>query len=57
MKEETWVDPIVEEVRGWRGEILREAGYDLERLGKRLMEAQKRHGAKLVTRSPKKPRR
>lgn len=54
MKPKTWTDPIVEEVRGWRDELAREAGYDVKRLGARIMESQKRHGSKLVERSPRK---
>ena len=48
MEIETWVDPVVEEVRAWRQELFSEAGYDLERLVTRLMESQKRHGNRLV---------
>jgi hypothetical protein len=48
MKANTWVDPIVEEVRSWREKIFREAGYDLERLTARLKESQERHGERLV---------
>ena len=52
MKTKIWTDPIVEEVRKVREELAREAGYDVKRLGARLQESQKRHGAKLVTRPP-----
>ncbi|MBI5093390.1 MAG: hypothetical protein HZB26_13240 [Candidatus Hydrogenedentes bacterium] len=53
MKTKSWTDPVVEEVRQWRGDLFREAGNDLKRLGDRIMETQGRHGAKLVRRAPK----
>ena len=49
MKTKTWTDPIVDEVRGHREAIFREAGYDLRVLCERLMEKQKRHGKRLVS--------
>ncbi len=48
MKTAIWTDPIVEETRAWREEILDEADGDLHRLTARLMESQQRHGDKLV---------
>jgi hypothetical protein len=52
MKTEAWTDPIVEDIRRVREELAREAGYDVKKLGAQLQESQKRHGAKLVTRTP-----
>lgn len=52
MKTKMWVDPIVEEIHKVRDELARETGNDVGRLGARLQESQKRHGAKLVTRPP-----
>ena len=49
MKTAIWTDPIVAETRKWREELMAEAGYDLGRLTKRLMESQVRHGEKLVS--------
>ncbi|MBI5092911.1 MAG: hypothetical protein HZB26_10775 [Candidatus Hydrogenedentes bacterium] len=54
MKTKTWADPVVQEVRGWRDALFREAGYDLKRFGARVMQDQERHGVKLVQRPPKK---
>ena len=50
--QEIWTDPIVDEIHHIRLEIVKEAGGDLEALGKLLMESQERHGDKLVTRQP-----
>lgn len=52
MKTATWTDPIVAETRAWREELMIEAGYDLGRLTRRLMESQVRHGEKLVSLEP-----
>jgi predicted nucleic acid-binding protein len=43
-----WKDPIVEEVRAARAELMREAGGTMEGLFKMLMESQKKRGRKLV---------
>ncbi|MBI2435706.1 MAG: hypothetical protein HYV26_22860 [Candidatus Hydrogenedentes bacterium] len=53
MKTETWTDPIVDEIHEIRKKIAEEAAYDLEKLAARLEESQKRHGDKLVDRSPR----
>lgn len=50
--QETWTDPIVDEIHRIRRELVQEAGGDLEALGKWLMKSQERHGNKLVTRPP-----
>lgn len=52
MKTRMWIDPIVDEVHRVREELARETGCDVTRLGARLLESQKRHGAKLVSRPP-----
>jgi len=56
METKTWTDPIVDEVRAHRADIFREAGSDLRVLAKRLMESQKRHGARLVSKDDLKRR-
>ncbi|MCG3198647.1 MAG: hypothetical protein HUU16_09710 [Candidatus Omnitrophica bacterium] len=48
MKSDLWVDPIVEEVRAARQEMLGEVDFDLRALCKRLMKNQKRHGRNVV---------
>lgn len=50
--QETWTDPIVDEIHRIRLELLEEAGGDLQSLGAWLMNSQERHGDKLVNFSP-----
>jgi hypothetical protein len=50
--QETWTDPIVDEIHRIRRELTEEAGGDLTALGAWLMKSQERHGSKLVTRPP-----
>jgi len=50
-----WVDPIVEEVRGARATLLAAAGFDIEKLAKRLREQQAVSGHPIVTLPPRKP--
>jgi hypothetical protein len=47
-----WEDPIVEEVRKIRREILAEFNDDFDAYVGHLMEAQKRHKDRLVRRGP-----
>lgn len=53
--EAPWVDPIVEEVRGARATLLAAAGFDLERLARRLREEQAVSGHPVVTLPPRQP--
>ncbi|MCL4217572.1 MAG: hypothetical protein KJ052_11305 [Candidatus Hydrogenedentes bacterium] len=48
--QETWTDPIVDELHRIRRELVEEAGGDLKALGAWLMKSQERHGDRLVTR-------
>jgi hypothetical protein len=57
MKTKAWIDPIVEEVRAARRQLLREANGDLKKLTARLMKSQKRHGKLLVDRRGARTRR
>ena len=50
MKTKPWTDPIVEEIRSIRRELVREANGDLDKFAARLMKSQKRHGKLLVSR-------
>ncbi len=52
MKTAIWTDPIVEETRKWREELLNESGNDLGRLVQHLMESQVRHGERLICFEP-----
>ena len=54
MEANTWIDPIVEEVRAAREELFREAAYDLSQLHERIVQSQERHRERLV-RSPARP--
>lgn len=45
---EDWVDPVVEDVRSAREEILRESGGTLRDLAAKLMDRQKQHPEKYV---------
>ena len=47
-------NPIVEEIRRIRDELSAKDGYDLDRIFKRLKEAQRRSGRKFVRLLPKK---
>lgn len=49
MQTKRWIDPVVEEVRASREELLREANYDLKELHARILQSQKRHGQRLVS--------
>jgi hypothetical protein len=57
METEVWTDRVVEETRRWREEILREVDYDLDKLHQRLMEKQRRHRTRLVTKKDLEERR
>jgi hypothetical protein len=48
-------DPIVDEIRGIRREILEAFGGDFAAMARDAMARQWRSGHKVVTRSPKKP--
>jgi hypothetical protein len=54
MEVNTWIDPIVDEVRAAREELFREADYDLGRMHDRIMRSQERHHERLV-RAPARP--
>lgn len=45
-----WIDPIVEEVRQWRREVMEGAGNDLGTLVDQLIERQGQRGVTLVDR-------
>lgn len=51
-KDETWVDPIVAEVRQAREALFAEANYDIHEFCRRLMAKQATSGHKLVKRDP-----
>ena len=56
---ETWKDPIVEEVREIRRQIMQEHGNDLDELSKEISEIEKRHADRLSYGKPvpfKKPK-
>ena len=53
--EVSWVDPIVEEVRGARANLLAAAGFDLEKLAERLREEQAVSKHPVVTLPPRQP--
>lgn len=42
MKKTLWTDPIVDEIHRIREEMAREADYDIETLGRRLQESERR---------------
>ncbi len=42
-------DPVVAEVRAARAELMKECGYDLNRLFQRLREYQQAHPERLIT--------
>jgi hypothetical protein len=44
MATKPWTDPIVEEVRRWREEMMREVDGDLEKLCQRMMDERKKRG-------------
>jgi len=54
MEANTWIDPIVDQVRAAREELFREAYYDLGRIHDRIMRSQERHHERLV-RTPARP--
>lgn len=54
-KKSPWIDPIVAEVRSARAALLAAAGFDLEKLAKRLREEQASSGHPVVTLPPRKP--
>ena len=49
MATKPWVDPIVEEVREWRRQLLEEAGGDIDALCHRLIEERKQRGEPLTS--------
>jgi hypothetical protein len=53
--EQPWTDPIVEEVRNTRENLLAECGYDLEKLAVHLRERQRAGGREAVTLPPRAP--
>jgi hypothetical protein len=42
MKKKMWTDPIVDEIHRIREDMAREANYDMETLGRRLQESERR---------------
>lgn len=49
---EPWKDPIIEELREVRRQLLRECGNDFNKLRERFVEAEKLHADRVVTRKP-----
>ena len=49
---ETWNDPIVEEVRDIRSQLMKECDNDFDKLAERLAEIEKQHADKVVHRKP-----
>lgn len=53
--DQPWTDPIVEEVRSAREELLAGCDFDLEKLTAALRERQRSGGRKEVTLPPREP--